>query len=81
MHWVSDKQAADSLVKRAREIETNVKSICLEEEAKTNIYEDKEIYENIPIDQLMKYDKCIIIYSNKNTEHEIEQNDVITVGQ
>ena len=78
MYWVSDKKSAESLVKRAREIETTVKSICLEEEAKTNIYEDKEIHENIPIDKLMDYDNCVIIYSNAETEHEHEHNDIIT---
>jgi hypothetical protein len=78
MYWISDKNAVESLVKQAREIETKVKSICLEEETKTNLYEDKEIFENIPIDKLMDYDNCVIIYSNRETEHEIQKgNDVI----
>ncbi len=53
----------------------------MEEEANTNIYEDKEIYENIPIDQLMNYDNCIIIYNNANTDHVTEHNDVATTEQ
>jgi len=78
MYWISDKNAVESLVKQAREIETKVKSICLEEETKTNLYEDKEIFENIPIDKLMDYDNCVIIYSNGETEHEIQVgNDII----
>ncbi len=68
------------MVKREREIETTVKNICLEEEAKTNIYEDKQLDENIPIDQLVNYDNCAIIYSNGNTEHETELNDDIITG-
>ncbi len=67
-------------MKRAREIEATVKSICLEEEAKTNIYEDNDIYENIPSDQLMNCDNCVIIYSNGNTEHETKHNDDIITG-
>ncbi len=69
------------MVKRAREIETTLRSICLEEEAKTYIYEDEEIYKIIPIDQLINYDKCVIIYSNGNTEHETKHNNTITTEQ
>jgi hypothetical protein len=59
-------------------MDTPVKSICLKEEPRTNIYEDKEIYEYIRIDQLMNYDNCFIIYSSKTTEDEFEHNDSIT---
>jgi hypothetical protein len=55
MYWGSDKKSAESLVTRAREIETMVKSIRPEEEAKTDICEDREILEKCPIDRLMEY--------------------------
>ena len=45
MYWISDKETADSLAKKARDIETKIKSQCIKEEEqakKNNIYTDTE---------------------------------------
>ena len=56
-----------SLIKQARGIETNVNSnIFDKEEPKNNIYENATIYENIPIEELINYENCIIIYNKTN---------------
>ena len=52
-------------MRQARETEINVKSKLLpkeDEEVKESIYEGREIYENVPIEDLMNYENCIIIY-------------------
>ena len=32
MYWISDKEKADSLAKKARDMETKIKSQCIKEE-------------------------------------------------
>jgi hypothetical protein len=53
MYWVSNKKAALSLTCRARDVETKIKSIVIQDDfVKANPYTDKEILEDVEIDQL-----------------------------
>ena len=74
MYWISDPEKANQLVKRAQDIETKTKSHCVVEDEKKseNIY-TREIFENIPVEDLNKYDKATIIYSKGNLNEELDQ--------
>jgi hypothetical protein len=61
MYWISNRDEANKLVQQAKDAETKIKSHCIQEDEKkkTNIYtdEDRQIYENIQVSDLMNYDK------------------------
>jgi hypothetical protein len=74
MYWVSDKEEADKLVKRARNADVKIKSNCFKEDdkqTKHNIYND-EILENIPIKDLHKYERGTIIYPKSSINEELD---------
>ena len=87
MYWISDAEQADKLVKRAKDVETKIKSNCIKEDenkTKDNIYLN-EILEDIAIEDLIKYDiptittdnlikygKITIIYSKSNLNEELD---------
>ena len=53
MYWVSDREKAISLVRKAGEINVNLKSVILRDEAeKENIYEGRKIFEDVPVELL-----------------------------
>ena len=60
MYWISNRDEANKLVQQAKDAETKIKSHCIQEDEKkkTNIYtdEDRQIYENIQVSDLMNYD-------------------------
>ena len=62
-----------SLIKKARPEETKISSMILgdETEVKTNIYNDKEIFENVEVEKLIDYKDCVIIYN------EIHLNNIL----
>ena len=64
MYWVSDKNAALSLIRNSQDINTKFKSICLtdDETDKVNIY-DLDIKENISIIDLQEHKDSTIIYT------------------
>jgi hypothetical protein len=71
MYWISDKEAADSLAKKARDIETKIKSQCIkeeEQEKKNNIYTDTErpILDDILIENSNNYEIATVIYAKNN---------------
>ena len=77
MYWISNRNEANSLVQQAKDAETKIKSHCIQEEErkkKVNIYtdEDRQIYEDIAVSDLMKYDKATIIYSKTNLNEELD---------
>jgi len=77
MYWISDKETADSLAKKARDIETKIKSQCIkeeEQEKKNNIYTDKErpILDDILIENLNNYEIATVIYAKTNLNEELD---------
>ena len=71
MYPITDKPIVDSLTKKARNIQTKIKtSIIEEEDRQQNIYKDATIYDDIPVDKLMDYENCIIIYSKNHLNDE-----------
>ena len=77
MYHISDKQAALEHTRRARDIETKITSQILsfdEEDSKANRFEGKTILENIPINRLLDYDNCIVIY-NRTDGNKNDLND------
>ncbi len=71
MYPITDKPIVDSLTKKARNIQTKIKTSIIEEQERTeNIYKDAIIYEDIPVDKLMDYENCIIIYSKSHLNDE-----------
>jgi hypothetical protein len=56
----------NKLTKKVRNVQTKIKTSIIEEDDRTeNIFKDATIYDNVPVDKLMDYDNCVIIY-NKN---------------
>ena len=71
MYPITDKPIVDSLTKKARNIQTKIKTSIIEEENRQqNIYKDATIYDDIPVDKLMDYENCIIIYSKNHLNDE-----------
>ncbi len=71
MYPITDKPIVDSLTKKARNIQTKIKtSIIEEQDIQQNIYKDATIYDDIPVDKLMDYENCIIIYSKNHLNDE-----------
>ena len=79
MYWIGDKDKALGLTRKARDMETKIKSemIVSYEEAK-NIYLDEEnkikpIFENVSITDLMKdqYNNSIIIQNEDNYKNDL----------
>jgi 5-methylcytosine-specific restriction protein A len=78
MYYISDRDKAEELIKKARDVETKIKSHCIQDDEKktrTNIYteEGREVLENIAIDDLNNYTKATIIYSKSNLNEELDQ--------
>ena len=78
MYWISDKETADSLSKKARDMETKIKSQCIKEEVqeqKKSIYTDEErpILDDISIDDLNNHTIATIIYAKSNLNEELDQ--------
>ena len=75
MYWISDKENAEALVKKARDVETKIKSHCIQEDETkqtTNIYSG-DILENIAISDLNNYEESTIIYSKPNLNDELDE--------
>ena len=75
MYLITNEDEAETLSKKARDIETKIKSNCITEDetqATTNPFKD-EVLENIPISDLKNYEKATIIYSKSNLNEELDQ--------
>ena len=57
------------MIERAKDIETKIKTYMIEEkmEEEDNLFKDREIYENVAVEDLMneKYKNSLIIYNEK----------------
>jgi hypothetical protein len=77
MYWISDKDEAIRLVNQAKDAETKIKSHVIEEDQKkrVNIYleEDRPIFEDIAVSELMNYEKATIIYAKSNLNLELDE--------
>ena len=73
MYWVSDKQTALSLANRSKDAITKIKSIVIDEDDFVNIYAEREIVENIDIENLKEHANKIIIYNKPNLNEELDQ--------
>ena len=65
MYLITNGEEAESLTKKARDIEIKIKSNCITEDetqSATNPFKD-DILENIPISELKNHQKATIIYS------------------
>ena len=77
MYWISDKDQAYRLIQQARDAETKIKSHVIEEDQKkrVNIYleEDRPIFEDIVVADLVNYEKATIIYAKSNLNLELDE--------
>ena len=69
MYWISDRSAALSLTCQAREVENQIKSVVVNqgEVERTNPFTDKEILENIPIEDLANKDVLSFTINTSST--------------
>ena len=73
MYYLSDKNLCLKLIRQSQTMTTKIKSMILDDEHETkNIFEGREIHENIRINDLMSYNKCVIIYSKTNLNEELD---------
>jgi hypothetical protein len=78
-YHITNKDTAKSLVEKAKDIEHKIKSNCIIEEQikKDDKFEKLQILEDIPIENLMQYENCIIIYKQNDLNNEL--NKIIEV--
>ena len=75
MHLITNEDEAEALSKKARDIETKIKSNCITEDetqSTVNPFKD-DILENIPISELKNHQKATIIYSKTNLNEELDK--------
>ena len=74
MYWISDRAAALSLTRQAREVETKIKSVVLKDEFETvNPYTEREIIENILVAELTNHKDVVIIYNQPDLNCELDE--------
>ena len=74
MYPITHKPIVDKLTKRVRAETTIIKtSIIQVDDKKNNVYKDAVIYDDIPVDKLMEYDNCVVIYSKSFLDDEFIQ--------
>ena len=74
-YHITNKNAAKSLIEKAKDIEHKIKSNCIIEEQikEDDNFKNLEILEGIPIDNLMQYENCIIIYKQNDLNYELNK--------
>jgi hypothetical protein len=65
MYLIKDKSLVKSLSEKAKE-DIKINTSMLENEIKENNFNILNIYENVPIKDIVDKESCIIIYSRKN---------------
>ena len=72
MYIVRDRKEAQSLIERAKDIETKIRTKMIEEkmEEEDNSFKNKEIYGHVAVEDLMneKYQNSLIIYNEKSSQ-------------
>ena len=74
MYWISDKKQALSLTRRARPVESKIKSVVLPDDfEKANPFTDKEIFEDVPTEHLSTLKDVVVIYNQHNLNRELDE--------
>jgi 5-methylcytosine-specific restriction protein A len=74
MYYLSDKALCLKLIRSSYKMTTKIKSMIIEDDyEKKNIFDGREIFENIRVSELMNYNKCVIIYSKTNLNEEFDE--------
>jgi len=74
MYYLSDKALCIKLIRSSYKMTTKIKSMIIEEDYETkNIFDGREIFENIRVSELMNYNKCVIVYSKTNLNEEFDE--------
>ena len=74
MYWISNKEKAESLIKRARDRDTKIKSVVFEEEYESkakNPFDGKVFHKDVPIADLAKYKESVVVISKNNLNDEV----------
>ena len=73
MYYLSDKNLCLKLIRGSQVKSTTIRSMILDDDhEKVNIFEGREILENIRTGDLMSYNKCVIIYAKTNLNDELD---------
>ena len=65
-YYLSDKNLCLKLIRGSQVKSTTIRSMILDDDyEKVNIFEGREILENIRTGDLMSYNKCVIIYARQ----------------
>jgi hypothetical protein len=78
MYLIKDPKLKQSMSHRALDKDDLIKSTMFKEEFESkNIFDDLEIYENIPINDISKYESCILMYMDRNDINDVFQSFII----
>jgi hypothetical protein len=75
-YHITDKLVVKSLVEKAKDIEHKIKSNCIKEDdqkKEINKFKTMDIYEDIPIENLLEYKDCIVIYKQNDLNNELNK--------
>ena len=74
MYWISCQKNAYKLIMQSKDVECKLKSFCIEFDKveDKSFSDDRKIYENIPVAELINYKNCIIIYTQVNLNDDKE---------
>ena len=74
MYYLSDATLCLKLIRQSQSISTKIRSMILDENYETkNIFINRAIHENIRVNELMNYNKSVIIYSKTNLNDELDE--------
>jgi len=75
MYWISDRDKAFNLTRKARDATTKIKSCVLVDEKQddNNMFNQGTILENIPVSELTNIQTGAIIYSKNNLNDELDE--------
>ena len=74
MYWISDKKKAESLIKKAYDRETKIKSVVFQEEYESeakNLFDGKTFYKDVPIADLANYKESVVVIGKKHLNDEL----------
>ena len=74
MYWISNKEKAESLIKRAYARETKIKSVVFQEDYEStakNPFDGKVFHNDVPIAALANYKESVVVISKNNLNDEI----------
>jgi hypothetical protein len=76
MYHIKDKENAIKLIRTAADVKTKINSVFFDDdendETTKNIFDELEIKENVPIDELLKLNEsCIVIYNTTHLNNQL----------